>query len=538
MMPLFKEALRCIRLRAALSELPLCEQIERVKCAIRSGRATFRDAVLPEHRTHLAECCQCCDQHQAVVDVFRAYDREQLSELGQLIGQLRSAIDYRNRLHLLTESSEETRALLEGATVDGDSRAADGSLSEASPEEAAQNREPPSARLVPRKVPSSAGSQLVDDFIDMFPSPREEDLFASRALMLASLVGCKMRLYAASHSPNRDPWLEWRHVSAGQAACEFTQNLNIDSFVVALAACKISEIVDIDSDQLLLPSCGDLAAVPGALAVNATCRTEEWEKMLEPLVDVAYLVNAPALLRLVLSEAARDAGLLAAGPTGGSELLRAIQQLQDAVESNNALQIPIMSLLEGIARQLDQASRWRAEESLIAMLGRSLYGGLCTEARVCLIAAEQIHRSSDFARRGLSVLSLAHGFELQLKRLVEEFRAWLRAREVREFPPRAALRPDQIPVLPDRWKFPRLYDLERAFEAMLPEYEEFCGSHRIDARALVGAIKSVRSGRNPEAHALGLTELQIESTRVEWLDGQSGVFAALMPHAGEAAARG
>jgi len=147
MMPLFKEALRCIRLRAALSELPLCEQIERVKCAIRSGRATFRDAVLPEHRTHLAECCQCCDQHQAVVDVFRAYDREQLSELGQLIGQLRSAIDYRNRLHLLTESSEETRALLEGATVDGDSRAADGSLSEASPEEAAQNREPPSARL-------------------------------------------------------------------------------------------------------------------------------------------------------------------------------------------------------------------------------------------------------------------------------------------------------------------------------------------------------------------------------------------------------
>jgi len=259
--------------------------------------------------------------------------------------------------------------------------------------------------------------------------------------------------------------------------------------------------------------------------------------MLEQVTDVAWLVRAPALLRMVLSEAARDAGLAAAGPTGGSELLRAIQQLQDAVESNNALQIPIMTLLEGIARQLDQASRWRAEESLISMLGRSLYGGLCTEARVCLIAAEQIYRSSDFVRRGLSIFSLAQGFELQLKRLVEEFRVWLRARGVREFPPKERVQANQIPVLPQSQKTPSLFDLQRAFEPMLPEYVEFCSFRRVDAHTLVKAIESVRSGRNPEAHALGLTELQIESTRAQWLDGQSGVFAALMPHAGEAAAR-
>jgi hypothetical protein len=523
-MRFFDEAFRRFKMRAALSELPLCEQIARVKYAIQSGRAAFREVVLPEHRTHLAECCQCCDRHQAVVDAFRAYDREQLSELGQLIGQFRSAIHYRDRLHLLTESGVETRALLEGATVDGDSRAGDGSLGKASPEQDARVRE------------------LLD--LDPLPIvPREEKLFAFRAIMLACLVGYKMRLYAASHSPNRDPWMEWRHVSAGHAACEFTQNLNVDSFVVALAACKTSEILDVYGSQLeplLLPSCGDLAAVPGAVTLKETCRIDEWEQtlMLEELRGSAWQVDAPALLRLVLSEAARDAGLVAASPAGGSELLRAIQQLQDAVESNNALQIPIMTLLEGIARQLGQASRWKAEESLISMLGRSLYGGLCAETRVCLVAAEQIYRSSDFARRGLSVLSLAHGFELQLKRLVEEFRASLHARGVREFPPRAALPANQTPVLPESPKAPSLFDLQRAFEPMLPEYVEFCGSRRIDARALVKAIKSVRSGRNPEAHALGLTELQIESTRAQWLDGQSGVFAALMPHAGEAAARG
>lgn len=518
-MRLYREAFRRFHLRAELSELPLCEQIAMVRDAIQNGRTTFEEMLLPEHRTHLAECSQCCDRHQAVVDAFRTYDREQLSELGELISQLRSAIDYRDRLHLLTESAEETRPLLEGATVDGDSRAEDGSLGKASPEQDARVRE------------------LLD--LDPLPIvPREEKLFAFRAIMLACLVGYKMRLYAASHSPNRDPWMEWRHVSAGHAACEFTQNLNVDSFVVALAACKISEIVGIEFDRMLLPSCRDLAVVPGALAVNATCRTEEWVRMLEPVAADAYLVNPPALLRMVLSEAARDAGLVAASPAGGSELLRAIQQLQDAVESNNALQIPIMTLLEGIARQLGQASRWQAEESLISMLGRSLYGGLCAETRVCLVAAEQIHRNSDFARRGLSVLSLAHGFELQLKRLLEEFRAWLRAGGVREFPPRAALRANQTPVLPESPKTPSLFDLQRAFEAMPPEYVEFCGSRRIDARALVEAIGSVRSGRNPEAHALGLTELQIESTRTQWLDGQSGVFAALMPHAGEAAARG
>ena len=520
-MRFFDEAFRRFKMRAALSELPLCEQIARVKYAIQSGRAIFREVVLPEHRTHLAECCQCCDRHQAVVDAFRAYDREQLSELGQLIGQLRSAIDYRDRLHLLTESGEETRALLEGATVDGDSRAGDGSLGEASPEEAARNR-------------------ALLEFDPLPIVPREEELFAFRALVLAGLVGCKMRLYAASHSPNRDPWLEWRHASDGQAACEFTRNLDIDSFVIALAACKTSEILDVyglQLEPLLLPSCGDLAAVPGAVALREACRIDEWEQMLEEPLAGAWHVNAPALLRMVLSEAARDAGLHAAGPTGGSELLRAIQQLQDAVESNNALQVPIMTLLEGIARQLGQASRWKAEESLISMLGRSLYNGLCTEARVCLIAAEQIHRSSDFARRGLTIVSLAHGFELQLKRLVEEFRVWLRARGVREFPPKERLQANQIPVLPQSQKTPSLFDLQRAFEPVLPEYAEFCSLRRVDARTLAKAIESVRSGRNPEAHALGLTELQIESTRVQWLDGQSGVFAALMPRAGEAAAR-
>jgi len=278
-MSLFREAVRRIQLRAALSGTALCEQIERVKYAIQSGGAAFREVVLPEHRSHLAECSQCRDRHQAVVDAFCTYDREQLSELGQLIGQIRSAIDYRDRLHLLTGSGEETRALLEGATVDGDSRAGDGSLSEAiSPEVAAQNREPPSARPAPSKAPSSAGSQLVDDFIDMFPAPIEEDLFASRALMLAGLVGCKMRLYAASHLPNRDPWLEWRHASDGQAASEFTRNLDIDSFVIALAACKTSEILDVDAPELeplLLPCCGDLAAVPGVVALKETCQIDE-----------------------------------------------------------------------------------------------------------------------------------------------------------------------------------------------------------------------------------------------------------------------
>jgi len=545
-MILFREAFRRWSLRKALSELPLCEQIARVKDAIQSGRTTFEEMLLPEHRAHLAECSQCCDRHQAVVDAFRAYDRERLSELGQLIGQLRSAIDYRDRLHLLTKSDEETRALLEGATADGEGRAGNGSLSEAGPEEAARNRELPVARPAPREALSSAESQRLDPFLAVLEYlPREEeDLFASRALMLASLVGCNMRLYAASHAPSRNPWLEWRHVSDGQAASEFTGNLDVDSFVIALAACRTSEILNVPAHDtelrpLLLPSCGDLAAVPGAVAVKETCQVDEWREMLEQLTDVAWLVNASALLRMVLSEAARDAGLVAASPAGGSELLRAIRELQDSVESNNALQVPIITLLERIARQLGQASRWEAEKSLISMLGRSLHGGLCVETRVCLVAAEQIYRSSDFARRGLSVVSLAHGFELQLKRLVEEFRVWLRARGVSEFPPRTALRPNQIPVLPELpKKSPSLFDLQRAFEAMPLEYVEFCGSRRIDTRSVVKAIASVRKSRNPEAHELGLTELQIESTRAQWLDGQSGVFAALMPPAGEAAARG
>ncbi|MCX6619455.1 MAG: hypothetical protein NTZ98_25590, partial [Acidobacteria bacterium] len=109
-MILFREAFRRWSLRKALSELPLCEQIARVKDAIQRGRTTFEEMLLPEHRAHLAECSQCCDRHQAVVDAFRAYDRERLSELGQLSGQRRSAIDYRDRLHRLTKSDEETRA--------------------------------------------------------------------------------------------------------------------------------------------------------------------------------------------------------------------------------------------------------------------------------------------------------------------------------------------------------------------------------------------------------------------------------------------
>jgi len=541
----FREASRRYSLRGRLSELPLCEQIARVKDAIQDGRTTFEEMLLPEHRTHLAECSQCRDRHQAVVDAFRRYDREHLSELGELIGQLRSAIHYRDHLHLLTESGDEIRRLLWGPAADAESRAGDGSLSEAGTEAAARNLELPGARPAPREAPSNAESQRPDPFLAVLEHlpKEEEDLFASRALMLASLVGCKMRLYAASHAPNRDAWLEWRHASHGEAASEFTGNLDVDSFVIALAACRTSEILNVPAHdtelrELLLPSYGDLAAVPGAVAVKETCQIEEWRKMLEQLPDLAWLVNAPALLRVVLSEAARDAGLVAASPAGGSELLRAIRDLQDSVDSNNALQVPMITLLERIARQLGQASRWEAEESLISMLGRSLYDGLCTEARVCLIAAEQIHRSSDFARRGLSVLSLAHGFELQLKRLAEEFRVWLRARGVREFPPKERLQANQFPVLPQSQKTPSLFDLQRAFELMLPEYVEFCGSRRIDARALVGAIKSVRSGRNPEAHALGLTELQIESTRAQWLDGQFGIFAALMPKAGEAAARG
>ncbi len=396
-----------------------------------------------------------------------------------------------------------------------------------------------------------------------------------------------MRDYANTHITTGNPWINWRKEARDSLVQRFVKELDHNTFVLALTAYKLDRVYESDPSERMLtlpsdPSDGDLSAIDGTLAVENTPDLVEWAELLlqgfsgqvaasspvddyyeDPVVWVEYLlgelpgrIHIPNLIVLAVTAASEETKLLF--PTeveraGISKVLEQLSQLCDKVDSTNAVQVPMIDLLERLVKRRNSASWQEAEESLLSILGKT-YSDLCHEARGYVVASEQIYRNPEFREPGLAVFSLAKAFELETKAsFLPSLVAHLKNQGIEDFPAAQDLPAPStltgsagspVPGEPPRYQLPKLLNKGREntrfqigslsdvleSDACQSDLEEFCLKRGFKLKLLQEVMQDVRKIGNRAKHEPGMARGRVEDIRRRWLGidkSDGGIFAAL-----------
>jgi hypothetical protein len=437
-------------------------------------------------RTHLRDCSPCGTRYPDVTQAFAALDYEWLSVFPALFRTLACSLDL---------STERVDKLAKATWV-----FAEGDVQDA------------------------------DDFDEGFNVHRDfiEECLAWRALLLAEFTGQAMDLYARTLSDASHIWSEWRlHKEGGLSA--LLQRCPDDSITAALMAKWVFGSCRLRPDEVLiaLPADGDLAPIPGLLIVDETDDRDDWEEMLgdppKSLIPSNLLSMAYTAARMEMSGGQEkfEADL--------TEVSRSLRDLGDRLESNSALQLPIIDLLERVLRCVDRASRQKGEDSVVTHLGPT-YAKLHPQAQESVVAAEQIFLANDFGSRDLVVFCLARAFELQVKKvLLRKLVSHLRDANIRDYPDTSM----KLRLL-ENGREPKnltLGGIQKNLSVDHPELFRFCQAHGISVERLRASFASVLELRNCATHEPDFSSWRIREIHDEWLGvstGDGGILASIV----------
>jgi hypothetical protein len=342
------------------------------------------------------------------------------------------------------------------------------------------------------------------------------DLLVWRAVCLAHFIGDQIIEYLQTHRWEEDRWLRWREGRGAKAISEFTSQLSDQDFQLLLTCEAVQGMLVLpsrrfDDPWLTLPSDGDLTPVAGALHVEHTPDSSEW---LELLGNAPESIQPGNLLRAAWLAAERSSqhqrvDRLRETHTITSE---AAQQL----ESILSFQEPMRALLEQIAKNTGRLNRFRAEEMLKATLG-SCYDGLCSEAKIAVMAAEIDFNDLGYPSPDSIVFNLAKAFEIQLRQVVlGALTQHLAATGVQDFPPNTKVR-GRIVSEGKLVKHLRLKLIEDVLGSEVGDLGQFCQEYGFDLPGIKQTIAQVRSVRNPSGHDEKLTPAEAARIRDAWL---------------------
>jgi hypothetical protein len=392
-----------------------------------------------------------------------------------------------------------------------------------------------SQRLV--EIQSEVNEENLDQFI-----MEARHLLAWRAIELAAYLKLDLSVFLSDIS-ELNPWVRLLRGEGHPSAVAFVQDLNpelLEALFVGLVTSGAFSNDWLWCDKALngpfcTPTDGDLAPYAWAIELRNTTNLKEWAQILSEPPGGIY---TPAMLGILRSGALLELSKAIKSPEP-TRLTDDIQQQLDRIESlvgnGNALQMPILELLDKLVALSSAPSAERAEENLQKYLGAKVFNGLAREPRQYLIGAEYcfIDRKSPLPL--IVIMGIAVAFERQLELAVDrplqveigKLRADVDLTNVSRRPGPPARRQ------PHEENMGLMRRLELALQDPEPLQQRALSNLGLDARKILEALRNVRLLRNQVMH--GTIQMSYEDVRRRreiWYGlrpGTPSIFWALVP---------
>ena len=259
---------------------------------------------------------------------------------------------------------------------------------------------------------------------------------------------------------------------------------------------------------------------------------DHFEAAYAPLIRLSNseCVDGSALWYRLLASAIVQGEALAGGPRDESltEVKEMLRDMKDQIDSNSALQMPVIGLLERVVKLLGEPSKVEAEAYLGQVLG-GVFSLLCREAQSSLVTAEQLSRFRDLGDPSVVVIEVAKAFESQLETsFLERFCVFLVKRRIQYYG--VDSRPPLLKGwrLNDRWM---LVDIATLLDSGLPEVAEFAASRGVNLAGLIPIIRDVAKEGGKAKHRNSFSALGAKYLKDKWLRGEpfgNNIFAPLV----------
>jgi hypothetical protein len=283
-----------------------------------------------------------------------------------------------------------------------------------------------------------------------------------------------------------------------------------------------------------VPTDGDLSTFDWAVEVRKTTNLDEWAQTLS---DPPHGVYLPATVRLLRSAARLELDrIIGPAVVSTSRDNGQLDRIEGLIENNNALQMPVIELLEKLVDISSRPTAARAEESLRNYLSSQMVDALVPDARQSLIGAEYIFMDREMPDPPTVLRGIALAFEIQiteavdapLKREIEK----LRAKVGVDYP--NSTRPGQpIARKTHEENAGVLRRLERNLESPEGIVDAALLSLGLERTRILKAIEDVRLIRNEVTHNNRTWSYErVRKQRESWFGirpGTSSIFSALVP---------
>lgn len=496
-----------------LSEgIDICQKLAQVNTSVEQGNGLTAGWTLAYYRKHLADCPICADNCGYLKQSLEDFDRNTLSSLHDLLMQCIQAlkIDRQRAKDLLSREWNADHSTTEGQRLLHWAR-----------------------------------------------------MLELRAGLVCASAGAQMVAYEETHDSQGHPWTEWRTSKDDIAIVRFVRELSDKEFLTALLSRNVC-LIDAaprSPTRLVLPTDGDLIAIPGTLAIEQKTKVREWEEILSQNFITRTLMlrnfcedtgtseaeevtsrsdrdglNWGQIISLSRAAAVRESSLAKAADE--IPLSKTLSDLLDTIGSLRGGQTAIFDLLDRIAgKSRNERRRAAGNESLKIALGDRIHRLLSADALTSAISAEQLLHDQDLANPGLGIMALCIAWETELKAgLLAKFCTFLRHRNIRNFPDSGGgdKRDRRHQILIDGHQAHRLTlgDIKIAFDSTQPEILEFCKAENIDFSALRREIEVIQNHRNSFAHGKTIPFVTAHRIREQILgvvSGDGGAFKLLFP---------
>ena len=220
---------------------------------------------------------------------------------------------------------------------------------------------------------------LAEDRMELFAEGAEDDLELEldgqrawlwrlvywRHLLLGASIGRELSVYSGTHENSAGAWTAWRRGIGDAQAVKYVQKLRDGQFVRILFAMECADIFT--SDRLIDASLlRDL--LPNLARIGNEFPYDQFETAYAPLIDLcnSECVDGSALWHRLLFSALETAEAVDGGPHEESltEVKEMLRDMKDQIDSNSALQMPVIDLLERVVKLLGEPSKVEAEAYL------------------------------------------------------------------------------------------------------------------------------------------------------------------------------
>jgi hypothetical protein len=356
-----------------------------------------------------------------------------------------------------------------------------------------------------------------------------------RAVLLGARIGHTLKSYSRTHEAADDLWLDFRKGLGDAQTAAWVRSLSKAQFFRLLLAEECFDVVE-DNEGIATTQLQELLAELDRVGPGYPARafSSKYEQLFNLCNDEAGRIKGGQLLiklmeRAMLRATREDTPAPRQHNEQLAEIGAILTELKDRIDSANAVQIPIIDLLERVLKHLGEPALAAVEESLRQTLGGT-YSLLCPEAQACLVTAEQLSQFRELADPSVVVVAIAKAFESQLEMtFLRPLCEYLQKKGFSRYP--TAAEPRRSLLIGGRINRKlMLGDIARLLESGEQELEQFASTRGIGLATLVKTIREVAEKAGEAKHTNAFSLFAAKRLKDRWLKGEpfgNSIFMSL-----------